>query len=289
MPKLALVMSSQRTCAYCGSQKNLTREHIIPKFVYARDSLKGREMQISNVLQGDKDKAVQTEITIADVCASCNNSFLAELDSYGSKLYDDFFDHIPQSGCRIKFEYKYDFLVRWLLKMAYNAGRSRKWRPLVMKHLEAARPFICGRASCPDGVRVYLQLVKSAKLTESQKKALLEKSNQSVSELEPGFRRLAAFVVAGMSAGCLVGINGYQFYIVFCGEGRTSWEITAVERKFLRGTPGAKYLTPGSTSAVIFSSSLNIVDVVLKNPLMRRNIEEGATWVQARSAKKKVT
>lgn len=121
-------MPSNRQCAYCGCQRQLTREHVFPKFFYSREGLKGDELPVTRVIQRGEEKLVQAELTIADVCSVCNSEFLSRLDAYGAVLWDKFFDVIPRLGDAIRFEYDFDLLTRWLLKLAYNVGRVRASR-----------------------------------------------------------------------------------------------------------------------------------------------------------------
>jgi hypothetical protein len=218
-------MPSNRKCAYCGSEEKLTREHVILQFIYSREALKGHETQISHVLTKTGEKFVQSEITIADVCARCNNGFLSQLDGYGAKMYDQFLGFMPQPGKRIEFSYDFDLLTRWLLKLAYNTARMRRWPTPHLEQLRQVTEYIGGKAPCPSNLCLYVQLITPAKLTPLQKKRILEMGGIAMDELEPGFRRFVAFGEQGMVAGCLVGMNGYQFYLVFSDCARTTQRI----------------------------------------------------------------
>ena len=151
-------MSSYRKCAYCGSVGQLTREHVFSRFFYSRDAKAGYEKVISPVNRHGKEKFVQSELTIADVCSSCNSGFLSHLDQYGAKLYDEFFDVIPKPGDRIKFRYEFDVLARWLLKLAYNAGRMQKEKwlkwPDALGILAEATPYMRAETRPPRNLRL---------------------------------------------------------------------------------------------------------------------------------------
>jgi hypothetical protein len=275
-------MPSKRRCSYCGSDDNLTREHIIPKFIYSREALKGHETPVSHVPATAGEKFVQSEPVIADVCARCNNGVLSRLDEYGAKMYDQFFDVTPQPGERIELSYDFDLLTRWLLKLAYNTARMRKWPAPHFEQLEQATEYISGKASCPTNLRIYVQLITPAKLTPQQKQRVIEGAGEVIDEVEPGFRRFVAFAGRGMIAGCLVGMNGFQFYIVFWDHTRNRRALKNFETKFLRHTRGSKWLPSTTSKSIVYPSSVNILDVVESNPLMLRNIERGAAWVEQR-------
>lgn len=282
------MVSSNRKCAYCRSEGPLSREHIIPKFIYSREVIKGRDTQLSNVSTRSGEKSVQSEITIGDVCAKCNNEFLSQLDEYGAKMYDEYFESTPEPGTRIELCYDFELLTRWLLKLAFNSARMRKWPASHLEQLTQASEYIRGTAPRPRGLRVYAQLITSAKLSPLQKQRILEVDGLALDELEPGFRRIVAFHCAGMIAGCLVGMNAYQFYLVFWNATLTAQRLRNSESKFLRNTLGVKRLGPESSKSVIYPSSLNIIDVVEKNPVMMRNIERGADWVRKRAPRPNV-
>ena len=73
-------MERNRTCAYCDAVGQLTREHILPKFIHAREKRDTGEIYVSNILDRDgRHGTVQSELTIADVCAACNGGFLSDL------------------------------------------------------------------------------------------------------------------------------------------------------------------------------------------------------------------
>src|SRR5437016_2659771 len=108
-------MTGNRTCAYCGAVGDLTREHVIPGFIQDRERELSSWPQNTNISDRGSVKIVGTELTIADVCAACNNGWLSELDDYGSKLYDRYFINIVHPGQLIRFEYQFEPLTRWLL------------------------------------------------------------------------------------------------------------------------------------------------------------------------------
>jgi len=97
-------------CKYCGKERKLTREHIVPAYMY--DFQKELEIKVTgwNEVAG---KMVGGELKIKDVCAVCNNGVLSELDDYSKNL-------LQTSGLlvqsydkeQISFIYNYDLLLR---------------------------------------------------------------------------------------------------------------------------------------------------------------------------------
>lgn len=107
-----------RQCAYCGGSEQLTKEHLWPtsitKRVHDRLRYTNREPKF---FWGDP--------TIRDVCAACNNGPLSVLDQYGVELYDKYFtEYITDKSAVVHFEYDYQRLAKWLLKLSYNSARA---------------------------------------------------------------------------------------------------------------------------------------------------------------------
>ena len=69
-------------------------------------------------------KTFRGDITIKDVCQYCNNGPLSKLDDYICQLYDKYFVHVPKPRTSIQFRYDFSLLMRWLLKISYNASRT---------------------------------------------------------------------------------------------------------------------------------------------------------------------
>jgi hypothetical protein len=102
-------------------------------------------------------KEVPSEPKIRDVCASCNNGILSELDAYACTLFDKVLWRIPKRNERIIFECDYHLLKRWLLKISFNSARIHRSHDLFA--LENMVPYIMGRAdSLGRSIQLYLQL-----------------------------------------------------------------------------------------------------------------------------------
>lgn len=107
-------------CAYCNNEGKMSREHVIPKgFI---DHMNFKEQIVS--LDKAPTRVINSEITVKDVCATCNNGYLSVLDSYGLKLILKYNDLISVNTKKIYFKYDYFKLVKWLLKVCYNMARA---------------------------------------------------------------------------------------------------------------------------------------------------------------------
>jgi hypothetical protein len=156
-----------QACAYCNKTNvKITKEHLFPASLHRRIDEANREFfkQANLFYLSIADKFVVAEPQVKDVCAECNNGVLSKLDAYICELWDKYFHVIVEHGAEIQFEYNYDLLSRWLLKMCYNSSRIHN---SDVKHLEKCRDYILGKASHPDHVTIHLQLVYPVEFTQS--------------------------------------------------------------------------------------------------------------------------
>ncbi len=109
-------------CAYCDFEGKLTREHIIPDWYDSANSASDGEI----FLEKAPDKIVKSDPKVKDVCATCNNVVLGQLDDYGKSLYEKYFCHPVYGKERKKIQVDRRRLTRWLLKIAFNSARANK-------------------------------------------------------------------------------------------------------------------------------------------------------------------
>lgn len=147
-----------KKCAYCdeilGSPFHIkTDEHIIP------DSLlklyPEQDISIHNASRFIDNRGM----TISDVCSSCNNGTLSELDSYGKQLVESCF-YIPYkfSDYYTPFDIiiNFNLYTRWLLKIAYNSIRCDKYET---KYIKECIPYILGNdTNYPKNISILLGL-----------------------------------------------------------------------------------------------------------------------------------
>lgn len=106
-----------KACAYCGGAGPLTREHIWPDGFLKRDDFDIKFSKRAN-------RTFTGDLTISDVCATCNNGPLSRLDQHACELYDRRFGKRVSKGEVVIFTYDYGILMRWLLKVSYNSART---------------------------------------------------------------------------------------------------------------------------------------------------------------------
>ncbi|WP_213712428.1 hypothetical protein [Cedecea lapagei] len=154
------------TCIYCGQEGKMTREHILPSFIY--------EYQYSTAAgktigwQEKSQKMIHGEAKIKDVCFHCNNVVLCDLDGYVKNMLErsGFFTECFLKD-KVTIDYNYSLLSRWLLKVAFNSSRaSEKKLPFFDKY----KDVILGKSANFSGFAISSGLFKPLKLTPSEMK-----------------------------------------------------------------------------------------------------------------------
>mgnify|MGYP001301511971 CR=1 FL=1 len=201
------MLSSDKTkiCAYCGKGSSLTREHIIPSFLYKKhpDQKFG--------FNWAADKFVNSEAIIRDVCAECNNGILSELDDYGKSFYEE--NECQQSfniSKTLVIKYNYTLLLRWLLKISYNSLRAAGRHSNLM---EKCIPFILNENDFGITHLLFLELIKDYKIKEEDRTHLPEESKSWEYIQARMFR--SGWIITNSNINYLsryVAINSFYFY-----------------------------------------------------------------------------
>lgn len=105
-------------CVYCEKDKKLTREHVFPDYFERKTEAEGL------YYSGSAEKYIANAPVVKDVCAECNNVKLSKIDDYSSSIYDKYLKH--EISSIVTIQYDHELLVRWLLKVIFNAQRSFK-------------------------------------------------------------------------------------------------------------------------------------------------------------------
>ena len=135
------------------------------------------------------NKTIPAEPQVRDVCIECNSGVLSQLDSYICQLWDEYFSNIVEQGAEVFFQYNYDLLSRWLIKMCFNSARIHN---SDVKHLEKCREYVLGISPHPDNVAIHLQLAKPSNYTPSELQVAKE-LGLSLTRHEPRLNRVGHF------------------------------------------------------------------------------------------------
>lgn len=152
-------------CIYCGKSEKLTREHILPSFVYQQHY----QIEEQSTVVGWREKpekVIPGEATIKDVCANCNNVILSEYDAHAKGVLES--ANIFQKNFLLNkatFHYDYTLLSRWLLKVAYNSSRASGKQ---IEEFESFKPYILNKGSENKNFFLACGLLKPVKLTQDE-------------------------------------------------------------------------------------------------------------------------
>ena len=192
-----------RSCAFCGKSTALTREHIWPSGIIRRVP------EYTARYSEKADKVFGADLTIADVCAKCNNGPLSDLDAYICDLYDRYFAFFPERGEAVEFSYDSSRLGRWLLKISYNSARaSGPDGPALSRSAD----LILGTDPRPPDVAIWLDLVAPAYFENLRDGIAIEPKR-----VPPKMTRVCRVQIPGAETPNylvrMVAINAFYFYL----------------------------------------------------------------------------
>src|SRR3990167_3011885 len=256
--------TQKRTCAFCGEQKNLSREHIFPNGVI-------RTFRHDMLSYTDKsDKMFKAALTVKDVCESCNNGSLSQLDSCFIQLYKNFMQTPLLPGSNAEFNFNYNLLLRELLKISFNSARASADGFKAVNALKKYVPYILGKVSEAPDVMLRLQIVTSSK-------QLNTKTNQIERMMEAELLRCCKIDYKGPQHSFfivrLVALNSFWFYLIVPLKNVS----TSKKEAFLTGFLGSSNL-----KGVPLASSMNSVSIPKeKTTYMHPNLFEGLNTKRA--------
>ncbi|WP_087734298.1 hypothetical protein [Paraburkholderia piptadeniae] len=249
------------SCAYCQEERPLTREHIIPAFIYDfQKQLEGSVTGWNEVAQ----RMVGGEGKIKDVCEDCNNRVLSELDSYGKRLLTDsglFVQNYTRQD--LTLQYDYSLLLRWLLKISFNSSRTDG----AHSHLfERYIPFIRGLASPPS----RFQVAPLVYLARPEVVGFSQIGADSFARLSQGASRLNPFIVR-ICYGAVPGEQDYVlrlnifgpavFYLLIFREGILPGHAASAIRRLTKLMPGIAELSPKRKLVEVHSGQKTWLDL----------------------------
>lgn len=268
-------------CAYCGRPGRLSREHLFPAWLHERTREYGAQYYAPA-----PDKLVSGEQKIGDVCRTCNSGSLSRLDDYARHLYDTYFARIIRDGESVQFDYDYDRLVMWLLKISYNHARANKASDV--QSLAERSTYILRGYPRPQHLAVFIRLIIPQQLSQlaAEEQQAIQAAHPGITEMLP----LTTGIAAGQPSGYSVQfgvcrrieLNSYQFFLLIADESMqnqsavpsTEWERALGE--FQEDTPGAVLLTPTANSIMLNASSVTVFDVVKLHILKNYDLYKAA-------------
>ncbi|WP_147445776.1 hypothetical protein [Corallococcus aberystwythensis] len=176
------------------------------------------------------DKVFGAELVIRDVCVKCNNGVLSKLDSYICDLFDRYFHRHPQPNTTVRFEYSFDLLLRWLLKISYNSARTTD----PNTPLRIFREYILGTAPYPsESVSLALDIVPPVEF--------ITRGDGIKRTLTPDWMRCGeAQLVPSASSWCIirfVTLNAFHFLVLVTPVNTVKVDESEI-RRVLSSIPG---------------------------------------------------
>ncbi|PSR17039.1 hypothetical protein C8255_14640 [filamentous cyanobacterium CCP3] len=215
-------------------------------------------------------------MTIADVCASCNNGPLSTLDAYICELYDQYFHQFHDRGSSIKFHYDWWQLSNWFLKASYNAARAAKNQHDI-KTLARCTDFIRGIDKRQPDIAIWVDLTEPSYIAEKTESGIY-----SAKTLTPSMVRFAKVQIPDKKLQHytlrLVAINSFYFYLAIPVRPYMVPQMSELARicEFFSLMTS---LDPELTMATISTTGLAVHNIVM--PHLRQNEESYRSFIES--------
>lgn len=244
-----------RRCAYCGESGPLTREHVVPDFLY-RD----HPDQKLGYNQNAK-KFLTFEAIVRDVCSSCNSGVLSSLDAYGQEFVrENRCDRTFTKRPTLLIRYEHELLLRWLLKLSYNAVRFAGRDPGL---LASCTGYVRGVGPLPHQATLLVEVVRDAVLAEELPYSSPDASGVTNRLSAQRFRFGEARTLEGarLSGQCrLIALNAFYFYIILLPPPAGHAGGISPFRALRDIAPQAVRLPPGKRGVRVRVAKRTIVD-----------------------------
>jgi len=216
----------------------LTREEVFPKFL-ARQ-YPGYTKHLSRAFP---NVVLPKSRVIRDVCGSCNNEHLSQLDDFASRFCRQL--GLVAPGQRRQVHYDHHLLARWLWKVCYNSARSNGE---TLGHLQSLTPYILGRAAQPPVPQSLIAgVIRTDRCTDEERPVLhsefLYPKGIRIGTVD--MRRLPLATVAA-----LLSVNSYLFVALGWAQGVSRTQRREMVREIVR-RDGGTVLPEGSRHVLI--------------------------------------
>ncbi|MCK8129089.1 hypothetical protein MTF66_29030 [Pseudoalteromonas sp. 2CM39R] len=245
-------------CAYCKNEEKLTKEHVMPSFVYKY--MKDMGQGSSSGWNEKAQKQVGSEFVVKDVCAPCNNVVLGELDAHAKVVVSETGVFTPLFTAKtVKINYEYDLLLRWLLKVAFNSSRGSGINEGVF---DKFTNLILGK-NCD-----YSEVVISAGLLRPYKLELAERQKygkdlnaNNYGYVNPFFTRISwapntpkEFYTKQIIIGALI------FHVVVFTSGVIRNDRKRLKKEYLKMCKGMTIIRQNTSNTLIKQTPLSFID-----------------------------
>jgi hypothetical protein len=243
-------------CSYCEREGFMTREHVIPAFIYALGKKDGGVTGWNL----SAEKMMGGELKVKDVCADCNNGVLSDLDAYAQSV-------LTRAGLtadqfepsEVVLRYDFDRLLRWVMKVSFNSSRQADQQQEL---LTPYRGFILGKAPRPKRNEVRLAAVLLAPHPIPDKARSVAEEHPVIPKTgvwRPFLFRLAWAPEFGASSPMrvrVIVVGAVSFHLCLFAPGTTPGTASVQFRKLLSGVHRLKEVEPQLKTVVAVQSSL---------------------------------
>ena len=259
-------------CAYCNEDKKLTREHVIPDGFIKRMNMKEQIIWLDKA----PSRVIKSEIKIKDVCSTCNNGVLSDLDGYAVNTIVKYNGKINKETRKLFFKADYDKLSRWLLKICYNSARVNDSEKDVALYKKCVS-YIMGEKQLNNTVSIYAMFMDLFCYKESEEVHYYHFNNSSECSID--FFRIAPFRLREIDtyycALRVIMINSFAFLVIVYDEKMSQDEIAKIDECVTNSYPNSKQL--GNNEKVnlkkdrkIWGDSLFTANILHDNFMMKR-------------------
>ncbi|MFY0802057.1 hypothetical protein [Peribacillus frigoritolerans] len=272
-------------CAYCGNKGDLTKEHVIPSWLY--EATKNQNLQL---IQAQPKKFINNQQTKKDVCETCNNIALSKLDNYVKNLHDEYFRNIVKNNESIVFNYNFDFLARWLLKVSFNSARANKGNYHVFSNL---KKYMINGTDRPSKLTIMIQLITPQVLSKRERDLIPDENLRKLGVITPNTTRISRLDAATTSVdpqkfdiARMVMVNSYQFFIFLPSDKVQSdleWDDLLNQFGTSEITSGVQKLMTTENSIKVSASKVKLVHT-MEHHIMR-NLKVYSQLINDRSPK----
>lgn len=238
------------SCAYCGNAAELTREHIVPSFLYKANPLAKFGYNLK------ADRFITWEAQIKDVCSRCNNDYLSKVDGYAKEfLSENKVDRLITNQHHVTMAYDFGFLCRFLLKVTFNCLR---FKGQDTHRLIPFSDYILYGVDYPGtlGIKIGVEVLPCHKIADHERESLPDTLKES-DYLPPHMIRIGQII--GLTTERLfaryVSINNFFFHLLIFKRSMPTSEFQTAVRTLSTQCPNVVFLDTHSSTVTVKVSS----------------------------------
>jgi hypothetical protein len=242
-------------CAYCECEAQLTREHVVPNFLYKANPLAKFGYNLR------ADKFMTWEAQVKDVCADCNNRHLSEVDSYAKGFFKaNHIENMITEEKTVRITYDHSWLSRVLLKISFNCLRFKGEDVHWIEHF---RHYILHGTDFPPHhrIKIGIEVVSCHRITEKER-ARLTGEAKNWKYLPPHMIRMGNVygVFSDDVFARYVFVNNFYFYCIVCRETGAPEKLRTAMKRLSSACPSVLFLHPHKTAASIRVTDTSTAD-----------------------------